>query len=142
MMSPVLKAQEAVEIGIVTKVVPDAEVAAAAHEVAMSLRGPSVTLGYIKRNKTMPRPCRWRVLRRRGDPSLAVGATADHKEAAKAFRREAQRLHSRPLTMALYQAESDLPGGAASGARDLGHCAIMGLKLLPDGNVQSAWKTH
>src|SRR5216684_4312829 len=51
LMSPVLSAQEAFALGIVTKVVPDAEVEAAAHELAMSLaQGPSVTLGYIKRN--------------------------------------------------------------------------------------------
>src|SRR4029077_10077988 len=51
LMSPVLSAQEALSLGIVTRVVPDAEVEAAAHELAMSLaQGPSVTLGYIKGN--------------------------------------------------------------------------------------------
>src|SRR5436309_6273324 len=51
LLSPVLTAQEALALGIVTKVVPDAEVEAAAHELAMSLaQGPSVTLGYIKTN--------------------------------------------------------------------------------------------
>src|ERR1051326_3382808 len=50
LMSPVLTAQEALDLGIVTKVVPDAEVEAAAPELAMSLaQGPPVTLGYIKR---------------------------------------------------------------------------------------------
>src|SRR6202161_1471833 len=49
--SPVLTAKEALALGIVTRVVPDAEVDAVAHELAMSLaHGPSVTLGYIKRN--------------------------------------------------------------------------------------------
>src|SRR6478735_10437834 len=49
--SPVLSGQEALALGIVTRVVADAEVEAAAHELAMSLaQGPSVTLGYIKRN--------------------------------------------------------------------------------------------
>src|SRR6202453_1957960 len=49
--SPVLTAQEALALGIVSRVVPDAEVDAAAHELAVSLaHGPSVTLGYIKRN--------------------------------------------------------------------------------------------
>src|SRR3979411_2468457 len=51
LLSPVLTAQEALALGMVTKVVPDAEVEAAAHDLAMSLaQGPSVTLGYIKRN--------------------------------------------------------------------------------------------
>src|SRR4030081_201935 len=51
LLSPVLTAQEALALGMVTKVVPDAEVESAAHELAMSLaQGPSVTLGYIKRN--------------------------------------------------------------------------------------------
>ena len=46
-----LTAQEAYHLGMVTKVVPDAEVEAAAHDLAMSLaQGPSITLGYIKRN--------------------------------------------------------------------------------------------
>src|SRR5258707_2751073 len=49
--SPVLTAQEALALGMVTKVVPDAEVEAEAHALAMSLaQGPSGTLGYIKRN--------------------------------------------------------------------------------------------
>src|ERR1700691_2144501 len=49
--SPVLTAQEALALGMVTRVVPDAEVAIAAHELAMSLaQGASITLGYIKRN--------------------------------------------------------------------------------------------
>src|SRR5712671_2899959 len=62
--SPVLSAQEAYHLGMVTKVVPDAEVEEAALDLAMSLaQGPSITLGYIKRNIN----------------------NADHKEAAKAF---------------------------------------------------------
>src|SRR6202046_1120391 len=44
LMSPVLTAQEALALGIVSRVVPDAEVEASAHELAMSLaQGPSVT---------------------------------------------------------------------------------------------------
>ena len=49
--SPVLSAQEAYHYGIVTKVVPDAEVEEAALDLARSLaQGPTITLGYIKRN--------------------------------------------------------------------------------------------
>jgi 2-(1,2-epoxy-1,2-dihydrophenyl)acetyl-CoA isomerase len=87
LMSPVLTAQEALALGIVTKVVPDADVEAAAHELAMSLaQGPSVTLGYIKRNinnaETMS-------LEECFDGEAIhhsrSGETDDHKEAAKAF---------------------------------------------------------
>jgi 2-(1,2-epoxy-1,2-dihydrophenyl)acetyl-CoA isomerase len=87
LISPVLTAQEAYNLGIVTKVVPDAEVEEAARELAMSLaQGPSVTLGYIKRNinnaETMS-------LEECFDAEAIhhsrSGETADHKEAAKAF---------------------------------------------------------
>src|SRR3954467_11959795 len=48
LMSPVLTAQEAFALGMVSKVVPDTECEAAAHELAMSLaQGPSIALGYI-----------------------------------------------------------------------------------------------
>src|ERR1700727_2132935 len=51
LLSPVLTAQEALALGMVTRVVPDAEVEAASRELAMSLaQGPTITLGYIKRN--------------------------------------------------------------------------------------------
>jgi len=85
--SPVLSAQEAYNLGMVTKVVPDAEVEEAAHELAMSLaQGPSITLGYIKRNinnaETMS-------LEECFDAEAIhhsrSGETLDHKEAAKAF---------------------------------------------------------
>src|ERR1700712_3759960 len=50
LLSPVLTAQEALALGMVSKVVDDADVEAAAHGLAMSLaQGPSVTLGYIKK---------------------------------------------------------------------------------------------
>src|SRR6202008_4033354 len=50
LMSPVLTAQEALALGMVTRVVPDAEIDAAAQELAISrARGQSITLGYIKR---------------------------------------------------------------------------------------------
>src|SRR6201987_5473677 len=51
LLSPVLTAQEALALGMVTRVVADVEVEAAAHQLAMSLaQGPSIALGYIKRN--------------------------------------------------------------------------------------------
>src|SRR3954471_18686269 len=87
LLSPVLTAQEALALGMVTKVVPDAEVEAAAHELAMSLaQGPSVTLGYIKRNINNAESMS---LEECFDGEAIhhsrAGETADHKEAAKAF---------------------------------------------------------
>jgi 2-(1,2-epoxy-1,2-dihydrophenyl)acetyl-CoA isomerase len=85
--SPVLTAREALALGMVTRVVPDAEIDAAAHELAMSLaQGPTVTLGYIKRNINNAEHLSL-------DTCLDAEAmnhsrsseTADHKEAAKAF---------------------------------------------------------
>jgi len=85
--SPVLSAQEAYHYGIVTKVVPDAEVEAAAHDVAMSLaQGPTITLGYIKRNINNAESMS---LEECFDAEAIhhsrAGETLDHKEAAKAF---------------------------------------------------------
>jgi 2-(1,2-epoxy-1,2-dihydrophenyl)acetyl-CoA isomerase len=87
LMSPVLSGQEALALGMVTKVVPDAEVDAAAHELAMSLaQGPSVTLGYIKRNinnaETMTLEA---CFDGEAIHHSRSGETDDHKEAAKAF---------------------------------------------------------
>jgi 2-(1,2-epoxy-1,2-dihydrophenyl)acetyl-CoA isomerase len=87
LMSPVLTGAEALALGMVTKVVPDAEVDAAAHELAMSLaQGPSVTLGYIKRNinnaETMSLEA---CFDGEAIHHSRAGETADHKEAAKAF---------------------------------------------------------
>ena len=87
LMSPVLTAKEALELGMVTKVVPDAEIDAAAHELAMSLaQGPSIALGYIKRNinnaETMSLEA---CFDGEAIHHSRAGETADHKEAAKAF---------------------------------------------------------
>src|SRR6266851_3719474 len=85
--SPVLSAQEALALGIVTRVVPDAEVEAAAHELAMSLaQGPSVTLGYIKRNINNAEHLSLEAcFDAEAIHHSRAGETADHKEAAKAF---------------------------------------------------------
>lgn len=51
LMSPVLTAQEALALGMVTRVVADADVGEAAAELALAMaQGPSVAYGYIKRN--------------------------------------------------------------------------------------------
>src|SRR6476469_2412851 len=85
--SPVLTAQEDYNLGMVTRVVPDAEVEEAAQDLARSLaHGPSVTLGYIKRNinnaETMSLEAFFDA---EAIHHSRAGETADHKEAAKAF---------------------------------------------------------
>ena len=87
LLSPVLTAKEAFDLGMVTKVVPDAECEAAAHELALSLaQGPSIALGYIKRNinnaETMSLEA---CFDGEAIHHSRAGETADHKEAAKAF---------------------------------------------------------
>src|ERR1700761_4116128 len=87
LMSPVLTAQEALALGIVTRVVPDAEIDTAARELAMSLaHGPTITLGYIKRNinnaERLPLEA---CFDGEAFHHARAGETVDHKEAAKAF---------------------------------------------------------
>lgn len=85
--SPVLTAKEAHAIGMVTKVVPDAEIDTAAHELALSLaQGPSIALGFIKRNinnaEHLPlEDC----FDGEAIHHTRCSDTEDHKEAAKAF---------------------------------------------------------
>jgi len=87
LMSPVLTAKDAHAIGMVTKVVPDAEIDAAAHELALSLaQGPSIALGFIKRNinnaEHLPlEDC----FDGEAIHHTRCSDTEDHKEAAKAF---------------------------------------------------------
>jgi 2-(1,2-epoxy-1,2-dihydrophenyl)acetyl-CoA isomerase len=87
LMSPVLTAQEALSLGMVSKVVPDADVDTAAHELAMSLaQGPSVTLGYIKTNINNAESLSLEAcFDAEAIHHTRCGDTADHKEAAKAF---------------------------------------------------------
>jgi len=85
--SPVLSAQEAYALGMVTRVVSDAEVETSARELAMSLaQGPSVTLGYIKRNINNAEHLSLEAcFDAEAIHHTRSGETADHKEAAKAF---------------------------------------------------------
>ena len=87
LMSPVLTAQEALSLGMVSKVVPDAEIDSAAHELALSLaQGPSVTLGYIKTNINNAESLSLETcFDAEAIHHTRCGDTADHKEAAKAF---------------------------------------------------------
>jgi 2-(1,2-epoxy-1,2-dihydrophenyl)acetyl-CoA isomerase len=85
--SPVLTAEEALKLGIVNRVVPDGELEQAARELALSLAdGPTVTLGYIKRNINLAE--RNSISEQLDAECLhhtRCAATEDHKEAAKAF---------------------------------------------------------
>ena len=87
LLSPVLTAPEAQALGMVTKVVPDAEVEAAARELALSLaQGPSIALGYIKRNINNAEHLSLEAcFDGEAIYHTRSGETADHKEAAKAF---------------------------------------------------------
>jgi 2-(1,2-epoxy-1,2-dihydrophenyl)acetyl-CoA isomerase len=87
LLSPVLTAQEALALGMVTRVVADAEVETAARELAMSLaEGPTITLGYIKRNiNNAERLPLETCFDAEAFHHSRAGETADHKEAAKAF---------------------------------------------------------
>jgi 2-(1,2-epoxy-1,2-dihydrophenyl)acetyl-CoA isomerase len=87
LLSPLLSAEEAYALGLVTRVVPDAEIDAAALELALSLaQGPSVTLGYIKRNINNAEQLSLEAcFDAEAMHHSRTGETADHKEAAKAF---------------------------------------------------------
>src|ERR1700746_3763916 len=87
MMSPVLSAQEAYNLGMVSTWGPGADVEAETLELARSLaQGPSVALGYIKRNinnaETMTLEA---CFDGEAIHHTRAGETADHKEASKAF---------------------------------------------------------
>jgi 2-(1,2-epoxy-1,2-dihydrophenyl)acetyl-CoA isomerase len=90
--SPVLTAQEAYAIGMVTKVVPDAEIDVAAHHLAMSLaQGPSVALGYMKRNINNAEHLALEAcFEMEAIFHTRCADTDDHKEAAKAFVKKRQ----------------------------------------------------
>jgi len=85
--SPVLSAREALALGMVTRVVPDAEIGAAAQQLALSLaQGPSVTLGYVKRNINNAEELSLEAcFDAEAMHHSRCGDTADHKEAAAAF---------------------------------------------------------
>jgi 2-(1,2-epoxy-1,2-dihydrophenyl)acetyl-CoA isomerase len=85
--SPILMADEALALGLLSRVVPDEELEAAAQELAMSLaQGPSIALGYIKQNiNTAERSTIEAVLDTEAMNHVRCTQTDDHREAAKAF---------------------------------------------------------
>lgn len=87
MLSPVLTGSEAYALGLVTRVVPDAEVGAAAQAFALSLaQGPTVALGYMKKNinnaETAPLEA---YLDSEATHHCRCLQTEDYKEATSAF---------------------------------------------------------
>jgi 2-(1,2-epoxy-1,2-dihydrophenyl)acetyl-CoA isomerase len=85
--SPVLSAEEACRLGLVTKVVPEAELASETMKLARALAdGPRITLGYIKRNLNAAETEDLEsVLDREALHHARCAMTEDHKEAARAF---------------------------------------------------------
>jgi len=87
LLSPILSGKEATAVGMMTKCVPDAEVVKVATELATGLaKGPTITLGYIKKNinnaeKLSIEQC----FDGEALHHSRCGETADHKEAAAAF---------------------------------------------------------
>lgn len=87
LLSPVLSGEEAAAIDLVTRAVPDADVGAEGRALAKQLaQGPTVTLGYIKKNLNLAEDAPLEtVLDAEALHHTRCGETADHKEASKAF---------------------------------------------------------
>jgi 2-(1,2-epoxy-1,2-dihydrophenyl)acetyl-CoA isomerase len=85
--SPILMADEAFAMGLVTRVVADEQLEAEAHDLATSLaHGPSIALGYIKQNiNTAERSTIEAALDMEAMNHVRCTQTEDHREAAKAF---------------------------------------------------------
>jgi 2-(1,2-epoxy-1,2-dihydrophenyl)acetyl-CoA isomerase len=88
LLSPIVKADEALALGLATRVVPDAELDAEAAALARQLAdGPSITIGHIKANlnaaeqgATLAQALDHEAIRH-----IRCGMTEDHQEAARAF---------------------------------------------------------
>jgi 2-(1,2-epoxy-1,2-dihydrophenyl)acetyl-CoA isomerase len=80
-------APEALRIGLVNRVVPDDDLAAAVAELAGRLAGgPRIALGYMKRNLNAAESAALaEQLDREALNHILCGQTEDHKEATKAF---------------------------------------------------------
>lgn len=85
--SPVLTAQQALDIGLVTQVVDDDAVDATAQALARQLAdGPRITLGYIKQNLNDAQTGSLaHSLDREAERHTRCAFTEDHREAASAF---------------------------------------------------------
>ena len=85
--SPILNATEAQALGLVSRVVADAELEGETRALALSLaRGPRVTLGYIKQNMNLAeRASLAEVMDAEAMRHVRCTQTEDHREAAAAF---------------------------------------------------------
>ncbi|MPZ22868.1 MAG: enoyl-CoA hydratase [Dehalococcoidia bacterium] len=83
----ILNAQQCLELGLLTKVVADADLRAAGNEFAQRLAsGPSVAFAYMKRNLNLAMHSDAQtVLDSEAELHRKTGLTQDHAEAAKAF---------------------------------------------------------
>ncbi len=85
--SPLLNAGQAQELHLVSRVVPDAELASAAQELAYSLaQGPTATFGLMKQNLNLAESATIEaVLDLEAANHVKSSLTIDHREAARAF---------------------------------------------------------
>jgi 2-(1,2-epoxy-1,2-dihydrophenyl)acetyl-CoA isomerase len=85
--SPILSGAEAQALGLVTRLVADAELEDATRSLALSLaRGPRLTLGYMKQNLNLAeRAGLSDVMDAEALRHTRCGQTEDHREAATAF---------------------------------------------------------
>jgi 2-(1,2-epoxy-1,2-dihydrophenyl)acetyl-CoA isomerase len=85
--SPILSAPEALALGLVNRVVADAELEAETRRLASSLAcGPRVTLGYIKQNMNLAEHAGLgEVMDAEALRHTRCAQTEDHREAAAAF---------------------------------------------------------
>lgn len=87
LLSPILKAEDAERLGMVSRVVPDAELDAATTALAQTLAsGASVAQGYIKKNINAAENLSLsEVMDLEALHHTRCASTADHREAAQAF---------------------------------------------------------
>lgn len=88
LLSPVLKAEDALRMGLVSRVVPDAELDAHGLALARALAdGPTITLGHIKENLNFAQhgATLAQALDHEAIRHIRCAMTEDHQEAARAF---------------------------------------------------------
>ena len=87
LLSPILSGEDAAKIDLVTRAVPDGDVMTEARAMAKQLAtGPTVTLGYIKKNLSLAEDATLEaVFDAEALHHSRCTETADHKEAARAF---------------------------------------------------------
>jgi 2-(1,2-epoxy-1,2-dihydrophenyl)acetyl-CoA isomerase len=86
-LSDILSAEEALQLGLVSRVVPHPQLTAAARELAARIaKGPQVSYRYMKENVRLASTQDYRtLLDREAWTQLRCGDTEDHREGARAF---------------------------------------------------------